>query len=568
MTNYATPQSATINAGSAHTTTATIGGSKLPQVVPSSLANTYTIGDLENNNTLSAYVASQLVSFSLTNMRPSTRMYVYLNSVNVTQYCCPGYITDDSSPEWANTVQQAAPFGQPITTDANGQCSAILSIPPAVFKQGDYVLEVCDSNTFSQGNTSFTTISSAPITFGQLAVTKPISTPTTTNPLWSFLPTDKSITTSYTDPLAQCFTIANKVSGYTSGCFMTSVDLFIAAITNIRSNGVAVYICETTSTSGSSYIPDETKILPFSWVHLDSYYCIPDLNCTISTKFTFDSPVYLKPGTTYALVIKPDGGDTNYKFRVGTIGSIDSITGNKISSVNITFNQAFIGSTKGWNTLANQVFKLNLNIATFSTQSNSGIILTPTNTDYITALNFVFPNTAQANTINPGDWAFQAANGYANATGAAITSSANGIVRYWDNLKCVLYVDQSTGGFLDNSCVQIHRFANSTLSTANQTTLVCYANTYMLYDPIADLMSFNSSAIVPENTAYYVSMISGYKPNTAAATGATAYTYVTGNTNVSIGTEVALTNTVVIPSYSHALAYNVANTQFFVQFVA
>ena len=574
MTNFATVQSLFINVGTTSTTTTTIGGSRLPQVIPSSQANTFTIDALENRNILSPYIASQSVSFSLTNMRPSTQLYVYFNSVNVTQYCCPGKQVL-STTQWANSIQQIASFGQPIRSDANGHCSGIFNIPPGRFKQGDCILEVCDTNTLSQGNSSFTTIASAPITFGQLAKTKTTTTPITVNPLWSFLPTENSIISSYTDPIAQLFTIPTFSGDVSVGRYLTSVYLYVHTVSNILSNGITIYLCEAPMKNITGLTPDEMTILPFSRVHLNNDQIHADTTGKTATCFSFDAPVYCRQSATYALVIKPDGGDTNYKFHIAKGGAKDTISGTTYTAPsNLTLGKCYLGSTTGWSSTVDGWLKTDIHSAAFpanNTLGNSwGLTLIPTPTDYITALNFVFPNTTFANTINPGDIAFQATSGTVSAGGADITSSANGVVRYWDDKKCVLYVDQSTGGFIDNSCVQIHRFANSSLSTANQSTLVCYANTYQLYDPIADLLTLNASMILPSTGKCRFGMHSSYQANTGG-TGASAYTFVSVSGNnfspeSTIGKEVVLTKSILFPSYSHAVAYNAANTRFFIQF--
>src|SRR5208283_4056856 len=109
--NFATPQSALAQTAAKNTTTATLGTTALPQVIPSSQANTLTVGNQQTDTTLSPYVAAQLIGFAATNLRPSTQMYVYLNSVDVTSYCCNGYFGSTSNPQYANTIQQQSAFG-------------------------------------------------------------------------------------------------------------------------------------------------------------------------------------------------------------------------------------------------------------------------------------------------------------------------------------------------------------------------------------------------------------------------------------------------------------------------
>ena len=491
-----------------------------PTVITSSRsqANTLSVGSTQTDVSLSPYVAAQLVSFSATNMRPLTTLYAFCNSQDVTQYCCNGYFGNTSNPQWANTVLQQGAFGTPISTDANGTCCGIFNVPPGIFKTGDLTFELCDTDNIATGSSNVTTLCSAPLTCSVLNVTNTCATPTTVNPHWACLPIQNNVVGSsnvavpsaffgqdYCDPFSQLFQINAPPVGTvaTPGVFLTSVEVYFQKCSAIPSNGCAVYICQVTAHNE----PDSSCILPFSHVHLLNSQCTADATSSTSTKFTFDAPVYVVNGQWYALVIKPDNNDTTYHCHTARCGDSDIITHNSISNPTCC-GSAFLGGTSGWSSIPNEFFKFTLNCALFDNENvapfdpgNSTCVLVPTQTDYVTILNPVFSNNALVDAIMPGDFCYQAANGLANSTGSTVNASVFGVVTYYDSSKGVIYVEPSTGGFVNNSCVQVHRFANSTLSTANQSTQVCYGNTYLMYNPQVDgVVPFIADIVPPATT--------------------------------------------------------------------
>jgi hypothetical protein len=61
------------------------------------------------------YSAAQLMSFSVTEMPPNTRIYIYCNDINISEFCAP--------------VLATAQVGQPIVTNQLGTASGYLYIP-------------------------------------------------------------------------------------------------------------------------------------------------------------------------------------------------------------------------------------------------------------------------------------------------------------------------------------------------------------------------------------------------------------------------------------------------------
>ena len=61
------------------------------------------------------YSAAQLMSFAVSEMPPNTRIYIYCNDINISEFCAP--------------VLTTAQIGQPIVTNALGTASGYLYIP-------------------------------------------------------------------------------------------------------------------------------------------------------------------------------------------------------------------------------------------------------------------------------------------------------------------------------------------------------------------------------------------------------------------------------------------------------
>jgi len=132
--------------------------------------------------------------------------------------------------------------------------------------------------------------------------------------------TDTQTTTNITwvDPLAQSFLIDR-----TGGIFLTKVDLYFQA----KDTNIPVNVQIRTMENGS---PTQT-VVPFSDVALlPSYVNISD-DASVTTTFTFPSPVYLSQGQEYALVLWTNCD--NYKTWIARLGGTD-ITTNRLISEN------------------------------------------------------------------------------------------------------------------------------------------------------------------------------------------------------------------------------------------
>lgn len=549
------------------------------QLSVQSQTNTVSIGNLVTDVSIQPYIAPRIVSFYAYGLRPNQRVHIFFDSVLVDKYCAPALvpasIADTSD---YNSIKQNGSWGDPIVTDLFGQVAGQFNIPAATFKTGDRVLEIADVDSIAQGNDAISTSATATFTASNLSVTKENVTLTTVNPEISVIPVTNTVITSntyqtitihpdiqvvsgsYYEPIAQGLTI-NTPSGE-AGVYVTSIDLYFKQKSQTIQNGVTVYICET-----NNGYPNGSKIIPFSTVHLPWSNVVININGSANTSsagpsvddsvqfpttFTFESPVFLNNGTEYAFVVKPDAGDPDYWVYSANLGDTDVVTGTQVVSQPV-LGTAFYGATEGeWTALQTEYIKFDLRRAAFS-NSHGNAVFRNSNTDFLNVYNVAYANTSKG--ILPGDYVYQSTN----STVSTANTMINGIVNYYDSVKEVLYVGNSTGNFVGDTFVQIHRFANSYLSTnpgPNTSTLIAYANTGSLYNPVMDAFVPQFATITPAGTTLSFS-VKGVSNSYAADTV---------NIGVTPGTETEFYDQErIIASKSNEVALNSGNKSLIVR---
>jgi hypothetical protein len=520
------------------------------QLVVNDNSSTQTVGNFVTDVSIQPYIAPTIIAFYAYNLRPNTIVHVFFDSVLVDQYCAPGYaeggvITDTSNYQ---SITQSSPYGTPIKTDVFGTVAGWFNVPAATFKTGDRVLTIADTENLTLSADAITTKASATFTASNLSVTKQSVTLTTITPEISVVPVSQTVVTSTTttnivvhpdtatitgswyEPIAQGLTI-NTPNGE-AGVFVTSIDLFFKQKPSTGQNGVTVYICEI-----NNGYPDGTNVIPFSTVHLSwadvainingvatynggrhvwvsgpggggysqDVYSTDD-SVQFPTNFKFQAPVFLNNGTEYAIVIKPDAGDPDYWVYSANLGDTDLVTGTQIYSQPV-IGTAFYGATTGeWTALQTEYIKFELYRAEFTAQSGDAYFNNAP-TDFINVYNVGYACTTS--TILPGDYVFQSTNSYINATGGTTNTQISGIIEYYDDVKEIIYVANSTGNWPTTANnLQIHRFANATVLASpgpNNVTQIAFANTLGLYNPIMNSFVPQLATIAPSGTVLNVS---------------------------------------------------------------
>lgn len=508
------------------TTTTTTGTQTGTQMVVGTSTNTVTLGNFVTDVSIQPYIASRIISFYGYNLRPKQRVHIFFDSVLVDEFCRPGvkfpggnYVTNITNTADYKVIEGQGAWGTEIYADLFGQVAGQFNIPAATFRTGERILEVADTTSLALGTDSITTRAAASFTASNLSVSKQTVTLTTVNPEISYIPLTntfvKTTTNTQTiviapdfravygfwkEPIAQALTI--NTPNKESGIFATSLELYFKqksqSFTEINGvntypYGVTVYLCET-----DNGYPNGSKILPFGTTHLNWDQINTSSDATVPTKFTFEAPVYLQSNTLYAFVVKPDGNDPDYQVYSANLGNMD-ITTNQQVFQQPAVGTAFYGATDTqWSALQTEYIKFKLNRAAFS-NSYANAIFTNSNTDFLSIYNLTYTSASAG--ILPGDYIFQSTNSVINSSGGSIDKSVYGVVEYYDDVNDIVYVANSSGGFANDSYVQIHRFANASVAVnPNNLTIIAHSNTGTIYNPKLNAFVPQFATLVPAGT--------------------------------------------------------------------
>jgi len=211
-------------------------------------------------------------------------------------------------------VSKAISAGKPLqlSTDESGNFVGIFNVPPGTFQTGSRVFRIDNRRVLSDPTTA-TTYAEATFTASGLATKSQQLdfAPSVDSSSQSFTQVSQQaqtsviVTKSPYDPIAQSFLV--DVKNYPNGLFLNSVKLFFQSVPSGNSP-VTVSIVPTVNgyPSGSA--------LSYSTVTLQANQCQVSqsphyLDPTTYTEFMFQAPVYILPGTLYAILIKSNSPD-------------------------------------------------------------------------------------------------------------------------------------------------------------------------------------------------------------------------------------------------------------------
>lgn len=469
--------------------------------------STYSVGDVVTDVTMNPYIANRIVSFLAYNMRPNQRLHAFFDGVNVDEHCAPGIVpTTVADTADYKSILKNGNFGDPLVSDINGIVAGQFNIPAGKFKTGDRLFELADVDSITAGSDAYTTIAHSNFTASNLTTTKKSVTLTTVNPEIKYVPTAQTTTSSSNtiiinkvrdivnvtyswEPLAQGLTI--NTPDNQPGIFATSIDLYFKQKAQNVNNGIQVYLTEI-----NNGYPDGKAILPFSTVSKKRDDVVVSDNAALETTFTFEAPVYLQNGKEYAVVIKPDANDEDYFVWTAKLGDNDVATGLQMFSQPILGTVFYGATTTEWTAVQDEYIKFNLKRASFSNATGTAVF-NNSNTDFLNVENISYANTSAG--IKAGDYAFKATNSTVTTTNTSI----QGIVEYYDSSKNIVYITNDSGNaFANNSYIQIHRFANSTLaSSPNTSTFIAGANVISTKNPVVDAIAANFATVLPPGTS-------------------------------------------------------------------
>ena len=190
-----------------------------------------------------------------------------------------------------------------------------------------------------------------------------------------------------TKPIAQTFFINEPVGG-AEGVVLTAVDIYFQSISanygielQIRTtdngnptterlpNGQKILHVADTYTSNITYLKNGTTSTTIS---AGSNIITASADATIPTRFEFDTPIFLKSQTSYALVIIPIGGNPDYTIWTAELGGKDVALNTPITTNNDTGTLFLSSNDIQFTSIQSEDIKFTIYTADFTVSGGSG----------------------------------------------------------------------------------------------------------------------------------------------------------------------------------------------------
>jgi hypothetical protein len=317
----------------------------VPQVVRTSL------GDKVLNIAFIPFIRSRTISFTATRMKPNTRVYPFFDNVGITAYVTP----------------TGGSLSGNLVTDVNGAVSGTFAIPDPTddsnprWRTGQRVFRLTSSSTNSQNDVE-TSSEGDYVARGALetvqntivSTREPVLVRQTTNDTRNITRESTRTNTEvvgWIDPIAQTFLVDE-----TGGVFVTSIETYFQS----KDDNIPVTLQIREVVNGYP----SRSIVPFGEVVLNPSSVNISDDATITTKFTFPSPVYLQEKTEYCFCLLSNCD--NYNAWVATLGEKQVGSDRTISSN--PYAGVFFKSQNGSTWTADQTtdIKFKINRAEFS----------------------------------------------------------------------------------------------------------------------------------------------------------------------------------------------------------
>lgn len=353
------------------------------QTIVTPVVETHSIGNFVTDVSVREFMRSRVIRFSAIRMKPNTRVYPYFDEERVSEY-----VTPTNSSFVATGIE-----GANVVTDNSGNAFGLFRIPNdsnLKFRIGTRRFELKDiANTVTQTELLSTSAhgdyTSSGIQVTQRGATATVTTyQTSTVEVVDVQQSSRTITHinpqigagydydkakypdgkvgSYydyiADPLAQTFTVA--AGEGVEGIFMTRLGLFFAQKSSTFP--ISIQIREV-----QNGIPTQ-DIVPYGTATLNpSQITANSTVANVESQFVFNSPVFLKNNTDYAMVILPAGNVDDYSLWVAELGAQDVDTEELIDKQPATGVMLTSANDKTWSPIQSEDLKYTIYRASFST---------------------------------------------------------------------------------------------------------------------------------------------------------------------------------------------------------
>jgi len=326
------------------------------------------------------WVRPRNVAFKGQAFLPNTKVYVFFDGTNMTQYVTP----KSTSYTNVDTVSE----GIQLVTDGKGDVEGTMRIPEyrfagqqAVpkFKSGEIEFRITSSSTnvknplpVTAGQTTYiskgileteqeTIIATRNARVVQTGVSETTSRLDTSSRVIGRDFIQRPDDDGGKDPLAQTFLVEE-----TGGCFLTELDLYFET----KDNDLPCWVEIRNVVNGYP----GAKILPFGRKLLQASEINTSSTASTATTFTFDSPVYLKEGSEYCFVVRSDSLEP--KIWISRMGETD------IGGLRVISKQPHLGvlfksqNNRSWSASQSEDIKFTMRKAEFNTSAAGNVTLT------------------------------------------------------------------------------------------------------------------------------------------------------------------------------------------------
>jgi hypothetical protein len=349
--------------------------------VGSTKTSTEVVGEFLTSSELQPYMNARWVCFLATGLRPNTKHYMFFDSkaVNVrgaTASDINALITNSSTLLTNDAFGLTGNISTFITTNAKGQAVGAFYIASQTHRIGTLDALIMDVDSiiskdtsvskatsvftgyaFKQETAILSMVTKAPATYNVQTINR-----TTVN-----VQEDAASRVRRWDPLAQTFEVFT--GDGSDGVYLTKVDLFFKQ--KDPDFGMVIQIRETVAGGG---FPGPkiyaTKFVKSSDILLSE-------NASVATTIQFDSPIFVRGGESYAIVLLPEANSPNYLVYTYDMGDRDLTNNNLIDYGDWGIGTLFLSSNdKTWTALQTEDLKIKMYAARF-TQTSGTVTLVP-----------------------------------------------------------------------------------------------------------------------------------------------------------------------------------------------
>lgn len=346
----------------------------------SSKTTTQEVGDFVTNVQFNPYLRSKILRIHASGLRPNTQFYFYFDGKSVNQHVARARLSTNNLKD----MKRTSAFGATtIRSDSDGVLNVMFKIPAQTFYVGDrdFLIVDVDQLNSEDSATSAATVTYRGYNFSiektglELATREPdVSVKKTRNVLENTRVVTSSSTVSTasgnpamgdgddTDPIAQTFLVNENLSDDTH-IMVTKVAVAFKA--KSATQGITLELRNTVNGYPGK------KTLAFGRVIKRSSDISVSDNGSVMTEFVFDSPIALKTGEEYTIVLLPHGNSPDYNVFVAKTGEVGLQSGVRITS-DVNSGTLFTSTNNSaWTPYQDENMKFTIYKANFNQASGS-----------------------------------------------------------------------------------------------------------------------------------------------------------------------------------------------------